>query len=272
MLSFECACTGYIVLHCLNTYTDGGDAHRSNHLQRRLSARSRSGSLRRRPSGSSVLSQIEYHGESKDGQPHGFGTLKTIKGTYEGQWKEGERDGWGYLNMRNGTRYEGEFKNSQFDGKGVLVTARFAYAGEWKNGQQAGLGFLINLDSNIKYLGDFSVGRANGYGRLVVSNTYYFYGRFYDGNFAQRWWYSLHDRKCGTKAMKAAQELSKVLLEKCKYVKVLFDGLKNTSNSPDATATTGFHFSESCEEIGRRSSASLNPGSLTSLLTELPTV
>jgi hypothetical protein len=42
---------------------------------------------------------------------------------YEGEWKDGVRDGRGILMYANGNVYEGEWKDSVRDGRGILMYA-----------------------------------------------------------------------------------------------------------------------------------------------------
>jgi hypothetical protein len=51
-----------------------------------------------------------YHGEIKNGIPHGFGILADSAGSiYEGGFIEGEKSGRGRLTYSNGDQYVGEF-------------------------------------------------------------------------------------------------------------------------------------------------------------------
>ena len=46
-------------------------------------------------------------------------------GKYEGEFKEGKREGHGVYTYNNKSKYEGQFKNDLFDGKGIFT---------WENG------------------------------------------------------------------------------------------------------------------------------------------
>eukprot|EP00123_Amoebidium_parasiticum_P021070 comp61068_c0_seq1/m.47883 comp61068_c0_seq1/g.47883 ORF comp61068_c0_seq1/g.47883 comp61068_c0_seq1/m.47883 type:complete len:373 (-) comp61068_c0_seq1:58-1176(-) len=225
----------------------------------------------RRHSLGSIFPPDEYVGDLLNGRREGFGTLKTAKGVYEGEWKDGAREGSGYLCMNNGAKYEGEFKEGRFHGMGVLTTPRFVYAGQWFKGQQCGYGFFISLENESRYAGQFSDGKANGYGRLVVSNEFYFYGKFEQGVFMHRWWRTLKDRQCGTQAMYMAHLAAKESLAKCHQpIMSAFESVQNIASKQRASPTLTEVAQAADMSTRRRSSTTLNPGSLTALLTYMP--
>lgn len=78
-----------------------------------------------------------YNGEWKDGEWNGYGKLKYADGdVYEGEWKEGARHGIGTMTYATGTVYEGEWKNGKFDGDGKLTYADGTVCeGHWEEGQ-----------------------------------------------------------------------------------------------------------------------------------------
>ena len=43
--------------------------------------------------------------------------------TYEGEWMNGERDGYGIQQWADGSRYEGEWRNGKANGEGKLYHA-----------------------------------------------------------------------------------------------------------------------------------------------------
>ena len=53
-----------------------------------------------------------YEGEFKENKRHGFGILKTSNGDeYSTIWKEGNIDNYGEIKYKNGDRYKGVIKN-----------------------------------------------------------------------------------------------------------------------------------------------------------------
>jgi radial spoke head protein 1 len=66
-----------------------------------------------------------------------MGTLRLPSGsTYKGEWKNGDRDGRGYLVFVNpsSSYYDGEFKAGKRHGKGLCVWV----AGQWKGDRYFG--------------------------------------------------------------------------------------------------------------------------------------
>lgn len=82
-----------------------------------------------------------YEGEVRDGKRQGYGThLGIDRSSYEGQWQDDYRHGAGRASFALGGSYEGEWQNGKFDGQGTIV-----YAG-----------------SGHKYQGLFADGRVLG--------------------------------------------------------------------------------------------------------------
>jgi hypothetical protein len=83
----------------------------------------------------------EYTGEMKnrDGKFNGKGVLKSLnpKFTYEGEFKNGELDGYGILTQDSGI-YEGNFKKGLKHGKGTIM------AGFLRTGEKKGQKFLVD--------------------------------------------------------------------------------------------------------------------------------
>ena len=64
-------------------------------------------------------------------------------GRYEGEVKNGKKEGKGIEYYNNGDRYEGDFKNDKYDGKGIYYFnhGEFKgdrYEGDWKNDKKEG--------------------------------------------------------------------------------------------------------------------------------------
>ena len=83
----------------------------------------------------------EYTGEMKnrDGRFNGKGILKSLnpKFTYEGEFKNGELDGYGILTQDSGI-YEGDFKKGLKHGKGKII------AGFLRTGEKKGQKFIVD--------------------------------------------------------------------------------------------------------------------------------
>lgn len=67
---------------------------------------------------------------------------------YDGDWKNGKREGRGNQSFAVGTKYEGEWKNDKMNGRGKIFTILGLcvysngnkYEGDWKNDQMEGHG------------------------------------------------------------------------------------------------------------------------------------
>ena len=84
-----------------------------------------------------------YEGDWKDGKRQGRGVYVTANGDrYEGDFKDGKKHGrgvlvWGSKSKWAGDRYEGDFKDDKKHGRGVYVTANGdRYEGGWKDGKR----------------------------------------------------------------------------------------------------------------------------------------
>lgn len=84
------------------------------------------------------------------------GPLRLQNGVfYEGQWKNGKRNGRGKQIWKEGSIYEGYFVDDKANGKGRLVHANGeVYEGDWVDGLAEGNGELFKLDGSC-YQGEF---------------------------------------------------------------------------------------------------------------------
>ena len=71
-----------------------------------------------------------------------LGTLKETEGTYEGDFVNGEKEGYGVYTFKSGARYEGTYLNGQREGYGTIYQANGskAYEGGMKHGLPHGKG------------------------------------------------------------------------------------------------------------------------------------
>lgn len=94
----------------------------------------------------------DYHGQSVDGLPHGFGTLK----------------------MQNGDVYVGEFHAGAFQGQGKLTAASGClYEGAWLQNLRHGQGTEKWPDGK-SYQGEFQADKKHGYGKALDHLRYVF--------------------------------------------------------------------------------------------------
>jgi len=92
---------------------------------------------------------------------------------YDGEWKNGKRDGQGTLTYPDGSKYTGEWKINRMHGKGVKTYADDQhikeYVGDWKNGNKDGKGTAI-FRGGIRYEGEWQNGEIHGHGTITTSD------------------------------------------------------------------------------------------------------
>jgi hypothetical protein len=91
---------------------------------------------------------------------------------YEGDLKDGYRNGNGVYTYATGAIYNGGWLNGEFSGHGVLTFPDGEYYdGEWLNGTKNGYGVLLyGTDIKYKYEGYFLNGEFNGNGIWTLKN------------------------------------------------------------------------------------------------------
>ena len=112
----------------------------------------------------------KYHGQIKDGKPHGYGTLTFNNGDYyRGDWEDGNkiRKGYFVFTFDNGDKYSGELYNGLFHGQGTYYFKELGhtYEGEFKNHEET-FG-TMNYSDGRKYIGEFKNDLKHGQGTLV---------------------------------------------------------------------------------------------------------
>eukprot|EP00567_Pseudictyota_dubia_P005600 CAMPEP_0197441764 /NCGR_PEP_ID=MMETSP1175-20131217/7953_1 /TAXON_ID=1003142 /ORGANISM="Triceratium dubium, Strain CCMP147" /LENGTH=407 /DNA_ID=CAMNT_0042972095 /DNA_START=498 /DNA_END=1721 /DNA_ORIENTATION=+ len=95
----------------------------------------------------------------------GYGEQTYASGNkYEGEWKDGKREGRGTMTWDNGQKYIGEWRNGKPEGHGTLTLADGTkYVGEWRNGVEEGTGTHTSPDGE-KYVGEYRNGVQEGHG------------------------------------------------------------------------------------------------------------
>ena len=78
-----------------------------------------------------------YHGQTRNGKPHGRGIYTWSSGSrYEGEFRNGKRHGRGVYTRADGSRYEGEWRNGKKTGRGTYTFADGdRYTQEWRDGK-----------------------------------------------------------------------------------------------------------------------------------------
>jgi len=97
-----------------------------------------------------------------------YGNGKKVNGdSYDGEWKEGKREGRGIYEFANGDSYDGEWKEDKPEGRGIQRWADGDYYdGEWKEGR--GIYKSANGDS---YDGEWKEGKPEGRGIYKSKNS-----------------------------------------------------------------------------------------------------
>jgi len=74
-------------------------------------------------------------------------------GRYEGEVKNGKKEGKGIEYYNNGDRYEGEFKNSKKEGKGIYYFSNGdRKMGDYYNGKEIGKHVMLTKNNNIEVI------------------------------------------------------------------------------------------------------------------------
>lgn len=82
--------------------------------------------------------------------------------TYQGQWLNGQRDGYGTQLWPDGSRYEGQWQNDKANGQGRLIHADGdVYEGQWVNDKAEGEGTYSHANGAY-YEGDWLDDKQHG--------------------------------------------------------------------------------------------------------------
>ena len=80
--------------------------------------------------------KLIYEGEYKNGKRNGQGTYYYDSGEkYIGEWKDGLREGKGIFYWDDGTYWEGNFTNNEMNGKGNYFDGEDSFPAEYRNGE-----------------------------------------------------------------------------------------------------------------------------------------
>ena len=74
------------------------------------------------------------------------GKLQDPFGEYEGQFREGVKEGFGIFHFKSRIRYEGYYKENVKNGRGSIINAdgTIAFCGEFLNGLPHGKGYATD--------------------------------------------------------------------------------------------------------------------------------
>lgn len=124
---------------------------------------------------------FSYEGEWKNGKREGMGILiKKDVAKFIGEFIEDKVNGFGKFINENGDDYLGYWKDSQFHGLGIYNKKKIiTYKGWWKKDKHNGFG--IEKWPKLEYTGDYINGNKEGYGILHIGDGIY-EGQMKDGN------------------------------------------------------------------------------------------
>ena len=125
---------------------------------------------------------LVYEGEIKDFKREGHGVEKCPEYVYEGNFHDDMKNGQGSIKyLKLGRKYEGEFKNNEITGYGYLIYEnKQTYNGNLVDGKKEGKGKYIWPDGS-EYEGEYKNDIREGEGSLKWANGLIFKGKFHNG-------------------------------------------------------------------------------------------
>lgn len=135
---------------------------------------------RNNPKGVLIIGENQYIGEYQYDKPHGMGKMifgeSDRRKSYTGHWDNGNFDGQGILEYKNGSCHEGNFKNGKREGQGRFFPNKtyyedFYYTGQWCD-DQLPEGEIFN-DNKLSYRGELKDMKKNGNGTTYYPNGDY---------------------------------------------------------------------------------------------------
>ena len=154
--------------------------------------------------------QTRYYGErNSKGLAHGQGKAFLPSGAiFEGEWKNGKRDGQGIERSANGA-YKGEWKEDKLHGVGTYTWANGdKYVGEWKDGRKEGQGTMTYLTGD-KYTGVWNQDKRHGQGVMTFPDGREPLGGIWENNILRR--QQLNSKTMGLEDRKYWVEISRLL-------------------------------------------------------------
>jgi hypothetical protein len=128
---------------------------------------------------------------SRFGKPHGFGELEMSTEIYQGEWKNGEKEGFGVFKIkpnarrgREGYTYEGEWKDGEMSGYGRSVHANGDSYSGYMDEQFDGYGVYVHFNEGIVHKCEYKKNLRNGFGTCESANMSYS-GMYKDDKFVR---------------------------------------------------------------------------------------
>lgn len=108
---------------------------------------------------------ISYEGEWLDNHKEGYGIeIYQKKNKYSGFFSSGQKEGIGVFHWNNDSTYEGEWANNCMNGFGIYKSSSGKlYSGSWKKNSMDGFG-IYGIPKYRIYAGYFKENKKNGFG------------------------------------------------------------------------------------------------------------
>ena len=124
----------------------------------------------------------KYEGNFKNGLRDGNGKYFYKNGdVYDGEFKDGKIEGEGVMTYENGHKYEGEFRDNLRDGKGTYYYKNGdRYEGSWRKGLKEGKG-VYYWKAGDRFEGYFENNEKGSYGKYFYQNGERYEGELKNG-------------------------------------------------------------------------------------------
>lgn len=124
---------------------------------------------------------VSYVGQIKNNKYHGNGTIYYIDtgNLYKGQFKKGQKHGFGEFQFYNGDKYIGNFFQDEIQGVGKYISTNgYIYEGEFTIGSMVGKGKMYNINNELIYDGEFLNSFPHGFGISYSKNQILYVGQW----------------------------------------------------------------------------------------------
>ena len=126
-----------------------------------------------------------FEGEWKNGRRNGQGrwTFNSTGDIFEGMFSKDRKNGRGNYQWRDGRCFEGNYENDQAEDLNGILTWKNGtlYVGAFRKGQRTGKGTIHFPSNNVKYSGEFRNGKYDGYGTCTFEDSKVYTGYWKQG-------------------------------------------------------------------------------------------
>ena len=120
----------------------------------------------------------KYEGNWKNGKKNGHCVVHFSNGDhYKGNFEDNKKQGYGVYTLSNGNKYDGNWKDDKRHGQGVYISKKSYFKGSYFNDMKSGFGTEISSNGE-KYNGNYLNNKRHGPGFLQFSTGAFFTGRF----------------------------------------------------------------------------------------------